>query len=107
MLIVRRSSLVLDFALTLQFIHLLLSTFYERHLPRTVLWWTTHIVECCILVWGGRYFCVMRELRPIEFGSYEMVSMEEGGQNGSASGGASGSGGGGGSSSGGGITENV
>lgn len=72
-LVVRRSQLVLDFALTLQFWHLLLTTWYNWSLPTTGLWWTTKALESAIMVFTGRYFCRVRELQPIEFGWYEMV----------------------------------
>jgi hypothetical protein len=29
------------------------------------------------MISGGRYFCRMRELRPIEFGIYEMVPTDQ------------------------------
>jgi hypothetical protein len=29
------------------------------------------------MIYGGQYFCRTRELRPIEFGMYEMVSTIE------------------------------
>lgn len=72
-LVVRRSQLILDFALTLQFWNLLLTTLYNGSLPNTGLWWSTKALESIIMVFAGRYFCRVRELRPIEFGSYEMV----------------------------------
>jgi protein SYS1 len=73
-LVVRRSQLVLDFALTLQFWHLLLTTWYNWSLPNSGLWWITKALEAAIMVFGGRYFCRVRELQPIEFGMYEIVS---------------------------------
>jgi hypothetical protein len=29
------------------------------------------------MIYGGQYFCRIRELKPIEFGMYEMVSTTE------------------------------
>jgi len=83
-LIVRRSQLVVDFASTTQFIHFILMTRYNWHFPSTRLWWVTKAIESCIMVFGGRYFCMVRELRPIEFGTYEMDperDVEQGQQN--------------------------
>jgi len=31
------------------------------------------MVEISIMIIGGQHFCRLRELRPIEFASYEMV----------------------------------
>jgi len=87
-LVVRRSQLVIDFALTTQFIHFILTMWYNWRFPSTGLWWVTTAVASCIMIFGGRYFCMKRELRPIEFGTYEMVStdperdVERGEQNG-------------------------
>jgi len=76
-LIVRRSQLVLDFAMTLQFIHIVLTMWYNWHFPTTLLWWVARVVESVIMIFGGRHFCMLRELRPIEFGTYEMVPTVE------------------------------
>lgn len=63
-----RSKLVLDFALTLHFIHLVIVTFYTGFLPRHVAWWATLILSSVVTVIGGTYGCRWRELRPISFG---------------------------------------
>jgi Integral membrane protein S linking to the trans Golgi network len=72
-LIVRRSQLILDFVLTLQFFHLLFTIWYNWHFPVGWLWWGTKGAETAIMIVGGVYFCRMRELKPIEFGVYEML----------------------------------
>ena len=43
----------------------------------TMLWWATKATETIIMILGGRYFCRMRELQPIEFGMYEMVPTSD------------------------------
>jgi len=67
-IIVERSKLVLDFALSLHFIHLVVVTLYTRHLPRNLLWWlalfTASTVAVALATWG----CRNRELKPISFG---------------------------------------
>jgi hypothetical protein len=50
---------------------------YNWHIPTTALWWLTKSTEITIMILGGRHFCMQRELRPIEFGTYEMVSTAE------------------------------
>jgi protein SYS1 len=72
-LIVRRSQLIIDFVLTLQFFNLLFTIWDNWHFPVSLLWWLTRFVETGIMIFGGRHFCRVRELRPIEFGMYEMV----------------------------------
>jgi hypothetical protein len=66
--LIARSKLVLDFAFTLHFIHLLIVTLYTGFVPRNVAWWTTMIASGAITVAGGTYGCRWRELRPITFG---------------------------------------
>jgi protein SYS1 len=75
-LIVRRSQYIVDFVLTLEFFHLIFTMLYNKHFPTKLLWWLTHLCEIAIMIPGGRYFCRMRELRPIEFGTYEMLDTD-------------------------------
>ncbi|KAI1102141.1 integral membrane protein S linking to the trans Golgi network-domain-containing protein [Jackrogersella minutella] len=66
--LIGRSKLVLDFALSLHFIHLVVVTFYTGFVPQNVAWWTTMVVSSAVMVMGGTYGCQWRELRPISFG---------------------------------------
>ncbi|KAI0554721.1 integral membrane protein S linking to the trans Golgi network-domain-containing protein [Xylaria curta] len=66
--LISRSKLVLDFSLTLHFIHLLIVCLYTGFLPRNVAWWVTMLVSGTITVAGGTYGCRWRELQPITFG---------------------------------------
>ncbi|KAI1769836.1 integral membrane protein S linking to the trans Golgi network-domain-containing protein [Hypoxylon cercidicola] len=66
--LIGRSKLVLDFALTLHFVHLVVVTLYTGFVPRNVAWWMTMAVSSVVTVSGGTYGCQWRELRPISFG---------------------------------------
>lgn len=66
--LIGRSKLVLDFALTLHFVHLVVVTLYTGSVPRNVAWWLTMAVSSVVTVSGGSYGCQWRELRPISFG---------------------------------------
>ncbi|KAI1397953.1 integral membrane protein S linking to the trans Golgi network-domain-containing protein [Hypoxylon fuscum] len=66
--LVGRSKLVLDFALSLHFIHLVVVSLYTGFVPRNLGWWATMIVSSIVTVMGGSYGCQWRELRPISFG---------------------------------------
>ena len=68
--------MVTDFVLTLEGIQVFATMVYNWHFPGTLLWWITRCVETAVMILGGQYFCRMRELRPIEFGMYEMVSQQ-------------------------------
>lgn len=65
--------MVLDFVLTLQTFNFLFTWFYNGHFPSSPYWWITKFTETIAMIFGGRYFCRMRELRPIEF-TYELLS---------------------------------
>lgn len=67
-LIVARSKLIPDFALTFHFIHLVVVTFYSGRLPRNALWWLTMVVSAALAVVIGMWACQRRELLPISFG---------------------------------------
>ncbi|KAM0528789.1 hypothetical protein ACHAPS_001280 [Verticillium nonalfalfae] len=84
-LLVSRSKLVPDFAVTIHALHLVITTLYTGRVPRNAMWWACMMAStglCAALgVWGSRY----RELRPIYFGG-------SGGGGGNGTGGRSGSG---------------
>lgn len=65
--VVARSKLVPDFALTVHLVHLLLTSLYERALPRNAMWWATMLASAALALvlatWGCRY----RELQPVFF----------------------------------------
>lgn len=67
-LVVSRSKLVLDFAITLHVIHLVIVTLSSGMVPRTAFWWATMVASCAVAAVGGTYGCRWRELRPINFG---------------------------------------
>ncbi|KAL1875947.1 hypothetical protein VTK73DRAFT_9658 [Phialemonium thermophilum] len=67
-MLVMRSKLVLDFALTLHAIHLLVVTLYTRRLPRNAMWWATMAASSAVSVTLGIWGCRYRELKPISFG---------------------------------------
>lgn len=66
--VVIRSKLVLDFALTTHFLHLLVVSFYSGQVPRNLFWWMTMAVSSAAGVGLGIWGCQYRELRPVFFG---------------------------------------
>jgi protein SYS1 len=66
--LISRSKLVLDFSLTLHFLHLIIVFLYTGYIPRNAAWWVTMLASGAITVAGGTYGCRWRELRPITFG---------------------------------------
>ena len=67
-LVVIRSKLVLDFALTVHVLHLVIVTLYSGQLPRNAFWWAAMTVSSALAVALGMWGCRYRELRPISFG---------------------------------------
>lgn len=94
MVLVSRSKLIPDFALTLHFLHLLVTSLYSRSVPKTWLWWALQVLSVGVMIALGVWSCQKRELRPIKFGGgagagvergrgeYEMVGREERGDDG-------------------------
>lgn len=68
LVLVSRSKLVLDFALTILFIHLIVTSLYTRGLPTNLLWWILQACSAALMVFLGIWACQWRELRPMAFG---------------------------------------
>ena len=87
-ILVGRSKLVLDFAISLHAIHLVVVTLYTGQLPRHMAWWVTmagaSAVSVALATWGCRY----RQLQPISFGGNGATTA--GGENGGNAGGEGG-----------------
>ncbi|KAM4064573.1 integral membrane protein S linking to the trans golgi network domain-containing protein [Hirsutella rhossiliensis] len=66
--LVARSKLVPDFALTVHFLHLVLTTLYSRVLPRNYMWWIAMLASAAVAVSFGMWGCRYRELQPVFFG---------------------------------------
>lgn len=71
--LIARSKLVPDFALTIHFLHLVLTVLYTRSLPTNAMWWATMLASSALGValstWGCRY----RELQPVFFGGRRIL----------------------------------
>lgn len=68
LLLISRSKLVPDFALTLHFLHLLATSLYTWRIPTHLLWWGLQAGSVAVMVSVGIWACRLRELRPISFG---------------------------------------
>lgn len=68
LLLIARSKLVPDFALTIHFIHLIVTSLYTHHVPDTVAWWALQICSVALMCGLGIWACQWRELRPMVFG---------------------------------------
>ena len=68
LLLVSRSKLVPDFALTIHFLHLVVTGIYTRAIPTNLLWWGLQASSATLMVSLGVWACRYRELQPISFG---------------------------------------
>ncbi|KAK8218185.1 integral membrane protein S linking to the trans Golgi network-domain-containing protein [Phyllosticta capitalensis] len=68
LLLVARSKLIPDFALTIHFIHLLVTSLYSHSIPSHWLWWAVQLASAALMTFLGIWSCQWRELRPINFG---------------------------------------
>ncbi|KAG6012587.1 hypothetical protein E4U43_007724 [Claviceps pusilla] len=66
--LVARSKLVPDFALTIHGLHLLFTTLYTGSLPAHSMWWMTMAGSAAVSVALGMWGCRHRELQPVFFG---------------------------------------
>lgn len=89
-LIVVRSKLVLDFALTTHLLHLIIVSLYTGQLPRNFFWYATMTASSAVGVALGIWGCQYRELRPVFFGGGGAAASSA--ANGSAAGRTSGEG---------------
>jgi hypothetical protein len=85
LLLIARSKLVLDFALTVHFIHLIVTSLYTHAIPDHLFWWALQMCSATIMTSLGVWACQWRELRPINFGSktparQQPAAEEEGGE---------------------------
>lgn len=81
-MIVIRSKLVLDFALTTHLIHLVVVSLYTGQLPRNLFWWLTMALSSAVGVALGIWACQYRELRPVFFGGGGGSSAQKNNNNG-------------------------
>lgn len=60
--LVRRPRLVLDFALTLIFNHLVFTTYYSASLPTSLFFWLVMFAGAALMIIVGEQLCVKREM---------------------------------------------
>lgn len=78
LLLIARSKLVPDFALTIHLINLIITSLYTRRLPSNVSWWMLQILSSVLMISLGMWACQWRELRPMAFGGKSKQQAEPG-----------------------------
>jgi hypothetical protein len=65
---------VLDFALTIHFLHLVVTSLYTHAVPTYWFWWGLQAASAGLMASLGIWACQWRELRPISFGGRPIVT---------------------------------
>lgn len=78
LLLIARSKLVLDFALTVHLIHLIVTSLYTHAIPSHLFWWALQTASATIMTSLGVWACQWRELRPINFGAKKSQPADDG-----------------------------
>jgi len=81
--LIRRPRLILDFALTLVFNHLVLTTYYSASVPTSLFFWLVMILGSALTVILAEQLCVKREMNeglvvPVQQGNDSVEEMELG-----------------------------
>ena len=77
LLLVSRSKLIPDFALTIHFVHLIATSLYTHSIPRNWLWWGLQCASAALMTFLGMWACQWRELQPISFGGTSSSSAAQ------------------------------
>ncbi|KAJ8612792.1 hypothetical protein MRB53_037263 [Persea americana] len=78
LLLIARSKLVADFALTIHFLHLIVTTLYTKSVPYSLYWWLVQAASSAIMISLGTWACRWRELQPMAFGGKSSEVAENG-----------------------------
>ncbi|GMK58608.1 hypothetical protein CspeluHIS016_0600500 [Cutaneotrichosporon spelunceum] len=60
--LIRRPTHILDFALTLHFLHLLFTTYYAKAFPTSFFYWVVQALGAILMIVFGEQLCVKREM---------------------------------------------
>lgn len=82
--LISRSKLIPDFALTIHFLHLIVVSLYSKSIPRNLLWWILQVCSAAFMTTLAMYACQWRELRPINFGGASAAAPGTGSTNANA-----------------------
>ncbi len=84
LLLIARSKLVPDFALTIHFLNLIITSVYTRAVPTNIYWWLVQAASAALMTSVGIWACQWRELRPMAFGGKSSKGAQVGTSNGHA-----------------------
>ncbi|KAH7134672.1 integral membrane protein S linking to the trans Golgi network-domain-containing protein [Dactylonectria estremocensis] len=71
--LIARSKLVPDFAITIHFLHLVVVSLYNGRIPRNSMWWATMLASSALSAGLGIWGCQYRELQPVFFGGRRIL----------------------------------
>ncbi|WOO81604.1 Protein SYS1 [Vanrija pseudolonga] len=59
---IRRPTAILDFSLTLNFLHLLVTCYYAKSFPTSLFFWVVQALGAILMIVVGEQLCVKREM---------------------------------------------
>lgn len=77
LLLVSRSKLIPDFALTIHFVHFVATSLYTHSIPSNWLWWGLQCASAALMTFLGMWACQWRELQPISFGGASSSTQQQ------------------------------
>ncbi|KAK0894003.1 hypothetical protein LTR91_011010 [Friedmanniomyces endolithicus] len=84
LLLIARSKLVPDFALTIHFLNLIITSIHTRAIPTNMYWWLVQATSAALMTSVGIWACQWRELRPMAFGGKSSKGTQAGATDGHA-----------------------
>lgn len=76
--IIRRPTYILDFALTLLFNHLILTTYYAASFPTSLFTWSIFILSAVVQIIWAEQLCIKREMRSnLSVGSWGKLDRDD------------------------------
>ena len=77
LLLIARSKLVADFALTIHGVNLIVTSLYARSIPTNFYWWLVQACSTALMIALGIWACQWRELKPMAFGGKGKARAED------------------------------
>jgi len=77
--LIARSKLVPDFAITTHLIDLIATSLFTKAIPSNIFWWLVRASSSAIMISLGIWGCRYRELQPMSFGGHATKSGDPGG----------------------------
>ncbi|RXK35895.1 hypothetical protein M231_06859 [Tremella mesenterica] len=75
--LIRRPTYILDFSLTLNFVHLILTTYYAKSFPASIFYWAVQALGALVMIVIAEQLCIKREMSTDLSMDYEHLESGE------------------------------